>query len=87
MAAVPPDALKPLPSVVGAFPHPIAGYDAFMFEDTLENVVFRRLPRPCIAAIAAIAMRAAIKPYSIAVAARVSRSRLMKFIMVHSVPV
>jgi len=52
---------------------------AFMFEDTFVNVVFNLLPRPCIAAIAATAISAAIKPYSIAVAPRVCRSRLRSF--------
>ena len=41
-----------------------------MFDDTFVNVVFILLPRPCIAAIAATAINAAIKPYSIAVAPR-----------------
>lgn len=45
-------------------------YEAFMFVETLLKVVLRRFPNPCIEAIAATAINAAIKPYSIAVAAR-----------------
>ena len=45
-----------------------------MLLDTFVNVVFSLLPSPCIAAMAATAMRAAIRPYSIAVAPRLSRS-------------
>src|ERR1700748_2013680 len=39
-----------------------------MFDVTLPKVVVSWLPRPCIAAIAATAISAAIRPYSIAVA-------------------
>src|ERR1700754_4404402 len=39
-----------------------------MFSLTLLNVLLSWLPRPCIAAMAATAIRAAIRPYSIAVA-------------------
>ncbi len=53
-----------------------------MFEETLLNVVFSLLPSPCIAAMAATAINAAISPYSIAVAARVSRSRPNSFLKV-----
>ena len=49
-----------------------------MLVDTLENVVFNLLPSPCIAAIAATAISAAIKPYSIAVAPRLLRMRFRK---------
>jgi hypothetical protein len=45
-----------------------------MFDDTLLKVVFSWLPNPFIAAIAATAMSAAIRPYSIAVAPRVRRN-------------
>jgi hypothetical protein len=43
---------------------------AFMFDDALLNVLLRLLPKPCIAAIAATAISAAIRPYSMAVAPR-----------------
>src|SRR4051812_40750804 len=39
-----------------------------MLDETFSNVLVSWLPRPCIAAIAATAMSAAINPYSIAVA-------------------
>ena len=44
--------------------------DAFMLDDTFVNVVLSLFPRPCIAAMAATAINAAINPYSMAVAAR-----------------
>src|SRR5258705_20547 len=40
----------------------------FIAEETLLKVDLRLVPTPCMAAIAATAMRAAIRPYSMAVA-------------------
>ena len=58
-----------------------------MFDETLLKVVFSWLPRPCIAAIAATAISAAIRPYSIAVAPRVSRQSVSSFTIIIRSPV
>ena len=56
-------------------------YEAFMLFETLLNAIVSLLPTPVIAVIAAIAMSAAIKPYSIAVAPFESRSILTRWCM------
>src|SRR4051812_38401033 len=46
----------------------IEDYEAFILVETFENVAFSLVPRADIAPIAATAIRAAIRPYSMAVA-------------------
>src|SRR3954452_11547953 len=54
----------------------------FRLFDTLLNVVFSLLPMPCMAPIAATAIRAAMRPYSMAVAPSSLRISLINLLMV-----
>lgn len=57
-------------------------YWVFMLDETLVNVFLSALPSPCIAAMAVTAISAPIGLYSIAVAARDSRSKVRKLLSI-----
>src|SRR3954471_19368826 len=61
---------------------PVGAY--FIADETLLKVDLRLVPTPCMAAIAATAIRAAIRPYSMAVAPLLLLISLRMKLMVHS---
>ena len=56
----------------------------FILVDVTVNVDVSELPRPCMAVMAATAIRAAIRPYSIAVAPFLAAANLRKNFMLIS---
>ena len=58
------------------------GFEPLIAVETLVKVVLRLAPSPCMAAMAATAIRAAIRPYSIAVAPFSSRIMRRSFVIV-----